>query len=448
MTQTTTEAAHKELSSLPIQTLEVPIIASAIEAALYNASHAPSAVGQLVNVLMHDLRDATILVGSDSTGNEAFEWVYLLASQYAYAFPRFRVEYYLWDYIEKDWPTEPEIIHDGTGSHVLRIYNGAKGGSRPDYMLGERFAKFALQELPVTADLLICNYGHNISENMTNASYVNSIVCKQIEFISAVLDYNANAGCLVIGQNPQRTNTKMGLIVDAANKVSAMLSCDYVDVYRAFEEANRDINLYMEGDVVHPNSEGQQLFLRKIWQKHFSSVGKQASTFEQVMADNLIPDEVADLSLWDGNGLPNGFVASSNAKCERETTITGDSGVASLKISAKSENINSGNVFVQHTLPTHTVNKVKGKKLFVLMRFFRPLTATPVTSGKVEILLSGTTRVATMEHDNLPIGGWHNRLISADIPTDVTSIKLNFYADSSSSPTAVIYVDSVGAFVR
>lgn len=401
----------------------------------------PRAAGQLMYVLTHQLRDATVLVGSDSTGNESWEWVYLLSEKYAETFPAYTVEYYLWDVVNKAWPTTPEKLQNGTSGRVLRIYNGGVGGSRPDYMLGERFDNYAKG---INADLLICNYGHNFAYDAENSSYVNSNLCKYIEFIDSVISYNPQAGCIIVGQNPQRTNEKQRLVIDAANKVAGLLNCDFVDVYSEFEVRDRDIELYLDGDVVHPNSNGMALFLERLWNHHGSISAKTARTLGDVAGGSLIPDDVANLANWDGVGLPNGFIKSGNATVEKNTSIFGDSGYASVKVSPTTPG--AGNVFIQHTLDALTVRQVRGKKLIVGMCFYRPLAATPETSGKVEILLSDGSRIASAEHTNLPIGGWHMRFISADIPANETSIKLNFYADAATDSASSIYIDSITAF--
>lgn len=429
------------INAFPIQTRQMALAAKSIENALFSAANMPSAAGQLMHVLTHQLRDATVLIGSDSTGNEAWEWVYLLATKYATEFPSFTVEYYLWDVSNKQFPDDAEVISTGTGQRTLRIYNGAVGGSRPDYMLGERFEKFAASK---NADLIICNYGHNFAQDVDNASYVNSNLCKYIEFIDAVVSQNPCAGCIVIGQSPQRTNNKMRLVVDAANKVAGLLNCDFVDVYSEFESQGKDVSLYLENDVVHPSPSGMALVIDKIWRSHSSVVSKTARTLAQVTSNNIIPEDVSNLGLWIGGSAPEGFVASANANLDRDLAVFGVSGSSSLKLSPDVSG--DGNVFIQHALDDESVRKLRGRRLFVSMRFYRPLTATPVTSGKIEILLSDGTRIATAEHTNLPIGGWHERIISADIPYNETEIKLNFYADSSSEDSAAtIYIDSIKA---
>lgn len=386
-------------------------------------------------------QDAVVLTFGDSTGNESFEFLYKFAEWINATYPQYTVNYYLWDVSNKEFPATPTQVFTGTGSQVVDFYNGSVGGSRNDYMLGERFSNFAIGK---NADLIICNYGHNIADNLSTESYLNDLYCMYLACISQTVEANPDAGCIVMLQNPQQSNTKLLTVRTQARACANNLNCDYVDAYQVFEDLGKSTIYYLPADVVHPNENGQSLIFNALLSKIGNGTEKPAKNIMELSGDGLIPDSISKFTGWSGTGLPSGFLRSGNATLTRDTAVFESSKGFSVKI--ESASAGAGNTFIQHELSSESLALCQGKTMTVGMRFRRPLTATPITSGKVEIFLDSTTRIETDEHDNLPIGGWHYRFMSAFVPTGTTSIKLNFYADDGTTD-AIINVDSVQAWV-
>jgi hypothetical protein len=438
-------------TSLPIATADSALTGAEGVAALQKAHDMPSAADVNNSVKKSSARllnkistgsDAVILVGGDSTGDEDFEWVYKLAEWLNSEHPTYTVNYYLWDVGAKEFPTEATQSFAGSGSAVISLYNGSVGGSRNDYMLGERFNNFAYGK---NADLVICNYGHNIAQNLTTESYIEDLYCMYLAFIASVIEANPSAGCMVIGQNPQRTNTKLSIVNSAAKRAAGNLNCDYIDAYTKFEELEKITILYLTADVVHPSEKGQTLILGAVLDKMTSGAEKPALNSLAQSNGNLIATSDAQFLAWDGAGLPNRFLRSGNTQLTKDFAVFESGKGFSVRI--ESSVAAAGNTFIQYTLDAGQLTDVLGKDILIAMRFRRPLTSTPVTSGKVEIFIDNSVRVETDEHNNLPIGAWSYRFISALIPLASTSVKLNFYADDSTND-AVVNIDAVACFAH
>lgn len=401
--------------------------------AIKSSTAISGAAGNIIGKLRNNTSDVVVLVNGDSTGNETHEWAYRLAEWYGSQYPEYTVLYYLWNTGTNDYDSA-ETISTGAGSNTLHFYNGSVGGSRPDYMLGFRFDNFC-RNIP-NADLYILNHGQNMTDTTYDAETFANRVGLYYENITQVIETHSGAGCIVIGQNPRRLSDAMNVCVDAARFAAGELGCDYLDVHYEFIKRDKDIELYATGDTVHPSYMGQTLFLNLITKAHSVSSFRSARNAIARRIENLITNGDFSSYTTATYDIPTGFTRSGNAATTEDAVVFN---LADGSTSLKMEPINpgSGNVFVQYQLSAQQAAKCEGKKIVVGMRFKLPNISTPATAAAIELRFGATPDpddiIKTYEHDNQPLDRFVWRFLVVDVPAGETVVKINFYADSSST---------------
>ena len=116
----------------------------------------------------------------------------------------------------------------------------------------------------------------------------------------------------------------------------------------------------------------------------------------------------------------------------------------SLKISNAEST--SGSTFIQYTFSEKELRKAKGKHVTAVMRFLRADAYSNIqASGRVNILIDGVNHY-TYQQSNLPVDGFYYKSMTAEIPSDATSIKVNFYGDSSALG-AEVSISAMGIYI-
>lgn len=190
----------------------------------------------LLRVLTNPTRHASILVISDSTGNEQDEWVAMLAQTLAAKYPAITVRYRLWKsnqlYGNGD-PNDlnfspaqgPSIISTGTSGFNLDIFDFAVPGVKPNYSQSFRFLR-GVQEITSqsiypdasdTLDLLIMNHGHNLfwPDNPS------SLALAYASCVESVKRVHPQAGVICIKQAPWRDISEVVSYSGAVTSYSA-----------------------------------------------------------------------------------------------------------------------------------------------------------------------------------------------------------------------------------
>ena len=197
----------------------------------------------LLKVLANPTRHCTMLIVSDSTGNELDEWAYLLTQYLAAKYPAVTTRYRLWTsnqlYDNAD-PTDlnftpaqtATIVNTGTSGYNFDIFNFAISGTKPNHLLAQRYMR-AVQEITAQSvypdasnrlDLVIMNHGHNLfwpdNESALMLSYASAI--------ESILRTHPQAGVICIKQAPWRD---ISLDVKVTGTVSSYVANPYPSVY-------------------------------------------------------------------------------------------------------------------------------------------------------------------------------------------------------------------------
>lgn len=196
-------------------------------------------------------RDASVLLQGDSTGNEKWEFFYLIVRKLCTAYPTHTVSYSSWNPDAKVWVNT--VLQTGTTGKVLRLYNGSIPGSSPIYWQGANKSQ-AYDGLKF--DLILVNYGLNTASTDQIASACACLYNLRYDQPQAEL--------VMILQPPDYTDAAMldrsQARSDALRRVSAAYGVAVADVFSLFSKlVNRTGNVAAwYKDKIHPNAAGQK----------------------------------------------------------------------------------------------------------------------------------------------------------------------------------------------
>lgn len=216
------------------------------------ARHARPYTHHIMSRLQADSGSANIVVLGHSMGNETYEWVYQLGLWLASKYPAFTVKYRLW--ATTDYAAEV-VLQTGTGANTLTIYNGSITGAVPDRLSTSDWTNSVKSRNP---DLIMTCYGANGSDDPgKQLALWQPLVAR----ISA--DF-PEVPVIAIGDTPRLDGTgapweKQRLV----RSMAARLGWGWISIYDAFMQAPEPLaNLF--GDNLHPNTVGQQLWLKAL----------------------------------------------------------------------------------------------------------------------------------------------------------------------------------------
>jgi len=366
----------------------------------------------------------TILVVSDSTGTLNVEWVYRLAQQLATDYDSLSVNYYLWDTATNGYAS---AVVFGGGSVIVNIYNAAVSGSRPSYFYGSRYATMVAGI--TTLDLVIINHGHNLITQSSDSDTLHRRAPQMLEMPAMLSRQFPGFGLMFLSQNPRRDDNNYEpmyrTIVDAAG----MCNADIADSYLEFLSLNKPASFYY--DNTHPSAEGQNVFLKKVYNFFTESTHKPVNDFIDQCSNNLIPNgDFVDYHLT----VPVGFELVG-LTCDKETTIK-ETGAYSLKLTTLSHG----------SLPNIRINvpnfrNYANSVITFAARIYIPDTNNDANSGLVG--LTSTTRTANNTSGGSGKGGWHWRFISLSVKPSDSFVQALVYAGSATTAGSIIYLDRI-----
>lgn len=387
----------------------------------------------LVNKLATGAADAGILIVSDSTGNAVptdpmsslGEWPFRLAQWLAVQYPAYTVKIVPWDEVGEAAYGTPVTIQTGTGARTLTIWNAAKSGSRPSYVLGSRYK--AAIATPPAVDLLIVNHGHNLygaeSQDLIGLHY--------LELTETVLLSHSGIGVLVIGQNPARDTTDNDIKILAARDVCALRGFGFVDVFSEF--ITRGKASYLYADPLHPSigigtadaPTGVDLFLLALT-AHFTGPAVEPARCYSLLSDiknagNLLVN--GDFSAF-ASALPDGWVASG-ATVTKDTTIPFGSNGYSVKI------VNNGAAqgYIDQLLSSSLRDEYKGQTLICIAAVYVP-TGQDDKSGRFAVT-STANSVNNYVAESGSDGGWRWKFLLVRTNTTDTYIRVRLYGNTA-----------------
>jgi hypothetical protein len=230
-----------------------------------------SQAAHLWRAIRNNQRDVYIMVTGDSTGNESWEWVYLMTQWLAEECPTHTIKYRLFDDSTTAWDTYT-TVQTGTGPALpftttpftIYVDNGSVSGTNTFYTQGGRAAAFWTG---IDYDLTIINYGHNLGTAMTEAIALPEWVIE----LAYVRQMAPRAGLFVTLQNPRSSvsgnintngSAQSARMVAAWRKAAELVGAGIIDVYTAFNDSSSYPSLM--GDETHPNTFGQQVWVDQV----------------------------------------------------------------------------------------------------------------------------------------------------------------------------------------
>lgn len=389
--------------------------------------------------LRANLGDVSWLVLGDSTGNETTEWVYLTAQILASRYPTYTVIYHLWDAsggaaYDTGTSATPVTLQTGTGSNTLHVWNCSVAGSACTYVRGSRWAAAVLATNP---DLVVINYGHNegsLAGGLTPETWRTQMAA----LTESVTEAFPLAELSLIMQNPRGDGTpdpeRRAL---AYRDLAAQRGYGVIDVQAAFL-AQPSLSALIQGDNLHPNSLGEQVWAAEVarvltWSAE-ARPRPQAPSLLTTPARNLLLN--GDFSQF---ASPPTLTSWSNVNCSpSKDTRTGwveSANGYTVRLQASS----AAQTYITQDLAAGLLPVVQGKYLTLTARV-RVVSGQPTTAGRVQVVDSAGTFASTGSADLRD--GWHWISATKKIDSAATFVRARIYADTGTSATADISVAS------
>jgi lysophospholipase L1-like esterase len=372
---------------------------------LRDGVEAHAATQRLMRKLTVNTEDASLVVLGDSTGNETYEWVYLLAQSLAVDFPAYTVDYRLWNDGGSSFDAAV-TVQTGTGAQTLTIWNGSVAGKQSMYHKGARLTPMVVTPAP---DLIVINHAHN---GGVNADFFRDELITLTETITSAVD----APLLIIGQNPQQDNTSMTAKVQAAAKVAASRGYGFINVHDAFLLSATSLADLMF-DNVHPNIAGQLLWHATVapsFKLAKSLVPSQQPSSLIVGAPNLMPVP-----------LPATVGALDDWTISAQATVTIDTEVFETDgTSVKMVGDGTGSATMYVSFEEDSLDRYRGRRITFAVRL-KVTEGEPSTAGRIAINDGvGTTSSST----GGPQGtAWYWSVVSHVVDEAATRLRVYLY---------------------
>jgi hypothetical protein len=209
---------------------------------------------RLLTMLRQDTADVSVLVLSDSTGNDTWEWPYLTARHLADTFPEYTVHYRLWDRFT-DVYGPVTVLHGGSGTHTLRFWNASAPARSTRYHLGGNFRGVVVAARP---DHVFLAHGHNEGVNADSGLPSPDEQRWRGQFLAlseSVATAYPRATLTVVLQNPQVAGVWSARRVAVYRDIAAQRGYGVVDAYSVFRAHPGWAADWMT-DNSHPNAAG------------------------------------------------------------------------------------------------------------------------------------------------------------------------------------------------
>lgn len=396
-------------------------------------------------------RDAYIVITGDSTGNETFEWGYLMAQWLATECPTHTIKYRTFNDGTTNWDSYT-TLQTGSGPALpftvtpftIWIDNGSVSGTNTFYTMGARESAFWTGN---DYDLCIVNYGHNLGTGQTE----HIALPEWVMSLSHIRSMAPRAGLLVTLQNPRSSsssdiNTNGGAasarMVAAWRKAVELVGAGMIDVYTAFKTAPDYASLM--GDETHPNAAGQAVWLnevKRVLAEPVRLTGDSPLGYNPLveMRPNFAPNP--RFSRWTG-ATPDSW-AFTNCTPVKQVGVT-DGTLYSMEVQ-----IGAGTGPCITTDLTTLLTKFRGKTVSFMARLWIP-NGLNLLAGRIAI--ETTDNITNPAFTSYPRGtpsngGWQWVFASLALPRTpkATALQLRIYAGAAdgSDSGKKFWVDSV-----
>lgn len=408
-----------------------------------NLAH-PS-VSKFLNKVRNKTSSVSILVNSDSTGNESGEWVYLLAQWMATEYPEYTIRYRVWNTSTNAYDA-PVNINNGTGTYFIDIWNFAVSGATPKHILGKYFINGCVNinntsiytDVSSDVDLIITNHGHNIyvvSQAQAELSYGDSI--------ESILTIHNNCSVIGIKQNPRRDDNGAEPKHRAVESYILRRGFALANVYEKFIALNKSPSLY--ADNIHPstglgNNEsptGTRLFLESI-----TDILSKTETVPGIVFNskynntkkNMLPN--GDFSTWTlPSSFPDGWTGVYATPSQDTTIFENINSQKSLKVTLDG----TGSAFIEYTVPSYVLNLLKGKTLTLSVRSRINSAGADTNTGLVRVITSSNSEIWTSAPSSAEYDGFFWNSLYFKFKTTDTSLKIRLYCGAGVAGSFINY---------
>lgn len=339
---------------------------------------------RMLNRLNRGTDAVSILYVGDSTGNEPIEHIYLEAKALGLQFPRYTVNYRLWNDTSRTYDAAV-TIQTGTGTTppVLTVWNCSVSGFATFHFIGDRFTQ-AFETLPEPPDTIFISHSHNMLDVSTpnlRAAFRPNMLALTEELTQVYPD----AGVILMSQNPTYVTgreTWQSIKATELQGLAARRGYGFIDIHQAFQDTGHPID-YVKVDKVHPTTSadapvspnGSQLWADTVmaalnYKGAAPSLTQRTSYFADT-AKSLIPN--TEFATWTDPGFPDGWTLT-NVLAEKDT-VNFETGTYGLKLTA----VATGGAYAQFSATPASLGikgLVSGRYVTVGIRVFVPATNT------------------------------------------------------------------------
>ena len=379
--------------------------------------------------------DVSIVVLTDSTGNQTGEWIYLLANgSMKSAYPDWTITFAFWDTGTSDYAAAT-TLQTGTNGKTIKFYAGAIAGSAANYFAGPRFTAGVSNPNP---DVIVLSYGHN--GDLTGGGPYSLQPYRQLAFFNGIADKLTknlpNVPVVMIGQNPSiynngsnPSNTNDGFMetrLSYLRPFAARRGWGFVNVHDAFLQSGTAlVDLLL--DSLHPNATGSQLWADTVWaaMRASSAINRPGSEQTPLLLKSWT--NYYDFSEWSANNVTlTKQTGAGRFETEGQAvtaTITSTASAGWMSLSA---------------IGADDVAALRGRLVTFAVWQRIPDTSAD-NAGRIELVDSGGTSTSS---GALKGDGFVLFTVTRLIDAAASSVTLYLYpADSSATPASEIDID-------
>lgn len=403
----------------------------------YIASAGTGVGKNVMQQLNLNVRDAYILVETDSTGVGLSRWPYLSAIELGSMFPAYTVLFYNWNHAT-DTYTSPSTVSVGTGPNTLHWYNGEQSGSTIAYFLGSRRPNVYANR---NFDLIVQNYGHNQQigiPGMADSIRLNNLIYRNIEAMSQLVQDQPDAEIAITLQN---IDTSVAVFTNQqveANLIAAKrLGLGIIDARSVFSWKNSTgtIGDWMV-DPTHPNDVGSRVWTRVFIDSLRSPIKTSGANVNTLAELTYNPIKNPRFVVWDINtDLPFGLMKSVNANVSR-SNVQNETGNYCVSVTSS----DGSDCFIEFNLSDYIKSSGKKNPVTFAARIFTPSTNSTESAGKV-FINSSIAGVSTGEYPEVR-DGWVWRMVTIETKDIGNSTSLVASINCGNN-TDQLYIDRV-----
>lgn len=217
-----------------------------------------SSLAAITGRLHRNTENVTMAVLGDSTGNQAFEWVYQTALWLGVKYPAYTVLHRSWNTTSLNYDVAT-TVSTGTGTKTLTIFNASSPGELATYST----PKLAAQ-LPVAPHAVIISYGHNSSSATARPD--------NYALVRAIRESFPFTAIIMTAQNPRAqtdSDYNNGILRQQSNiDLAQSEGLGIINVMQAFLDNSNYATDWLDPDGLHPNAAGMQIWRNEVI-KHF-----------------------------------------------------------------------------------------------------------------------------------------------------------------------------------